>query len=88
MIGGITVGRLSDRFGILLPLIGGTVLMSLGYVLTTFAPNLPAFAIISGATIGLGGAASFAPLVADISLWFDKHRGLAISFATAGSSRR
>jgi MFS family permease len=86
MIGGIVVGRLADRFGILLPLAGGTVLMSLGYVLTAFAPNLAIFALISGITIGLGGAASFAPLVADVSLWFDRHRGLAISLATAGSS--
>ncbi|MGL9620293.1 MFS transporter [Bradyrhizobium sp. U531] len=86
MIGGIVVGRLADRFGILPPLAGGTVLMSLGYVLSAFAPSLSVFALISGVTIGLGGAASFAPLVADVSLWFDRHRGLAISLATAGSS--
>ncbi|PJG52033.1 MFS transporter [Bradyrhizobium forestalis] len=86
MIGGIIVGRLADRFGILPPLAGGTILMSLGYVLTAFAPNLSVFAMICGLTIGLGGAASFAPLVADTSLWFDRHRGLAVSLATAGSS--
>jgi MFS family permease len=86
MIGGIIVGRLADRVGILPPLAGGTILMSLGYVLTAFAPSLPVFAVVSGITIGLGGAASFAPLVADVSLWFDRHRGLAISLATAGSS--
>lgn len=86
MIGGIIVGRVADRFGILPPLAGGTILMSLGYVLTAFAPNLPMFAMVCGVTIGLGGAASFAPLVADVSLWFDRHRGLAISLATAGSS--
>jgi MFS family permease len=86
MIGGVIVGRLADRFGILPPLAGGTILMSLGYVLTASAPSLPVFAVVSGITIGLGGAASFAPLVADVSLWFDRHRGLAISLATAGSS--
>ena len=86
MIGGITVGRLADRFGILPPLAGGTILMSLGYVLTASAASLPVFAVVSGVTIGLGAAASFAPLVADASLWFDRHRGLAISLATAGSS--
>ncbi|WP_339032741.1 MFS transporter [Bradyrhizobium symbiodeficiens] len=86
MIGGIIVGRLADRFGIVPPLAGGTILMSLGYVLTAFAPSLSVFAMICGVTIGLGGAASFAPLVADASLWFDRHRGLAISLATAGGS--
>jgi MFS family permease len=86
MIGGIIVGRLADRFGILPPLAGGTILMSLGYVITASAASLPVFAVVSGVTIGLGAAASFAPLVADASLWFDRHRGLAISLATAGSS--
>src|SRR5258707_1977800 len=86
MIGGITVGRFADRFGILPPFAGGTILMCLGYILTASAPTLPAFAVVSGLTIGLGSAASFAPLVADASLWFDRHRGLAISLATIGSS--
>ena len=82
MIGGITVGRFTDRFGILPPFAGGTILMCLGYILTASAPTLPAFAVVSGLTTGLGSAASFAPLVADASLWFDRHRGLAISLAT------
>jgi MFS family permease len=86
MIGGVAVGRLADRFGILPPLAAGTILMCLGYFLTASAPTLPAFAVVSGVTIGLGSAASFAPLVADASLWFDRHRGLAISLATIGSS--
>jgi MFS family permease len=86
MVGGITVGRFADRFGILPPFAGGTILMCLGYILTASAPALPAFAVVSGLTIGLGSAASFAPLVADASLWFDRHRGLAISLATIGSS--
>jgi MFS family permease len=86
MIGGIAVGRLADRFGILPPLAGGTILMCLRYFLTASASTLPAFAVVSGVTIGLGSAASFAPLVADASLWFDRHRGLAISLATIGSS--
>jgi MFS family permease len=86
VIGGIVVGRLADRFGILPPLAASTILMSSGYILTASAPTLPAFAVVSGLTIGLGSAASFAPLVADASLWFDRHRGLAISLATIGSS--
>ncbi len=86
MIGGIVVGRLADRFGILPPFAGGTILMSVGYIVTAFAPTLPVFAAVSAVTIGLGSAASFAPLVADVSLWFDRHRGLAISLATIGSS--
>jgi MFS family permease len=86
MVGGIVVGRLADRVGILPPFAGATILMCVGFILTASAPSLSVFAVISGATIGLGSAASFAPLVADASLWFDRHRGLAISLATIGSS--
>lgn len=86
MVGGIVVGRLADRFGILPPLAGGTILMCFGYILTASASTVPFFAVVSGLTVGLGSAASFAPLVADASLWFDRHRGLAISLATIGSS--
>ena len=85
MVGGIAVGRLADRFGILPPFVGGTILMSFGYIITAFAPSLSAFAILSGLTIGLGSSASFAPIVADVSLWFDRNRGLAMSFAAGGS---
>lgn len=85
MIGGIVAGKLADRFGILPPLAGGAMLMGVGYILTAWAPNLFFFAIVCGAAIGVGGAASFAPLVADVSLWFDRYRGLAISLAAAGS---
>ncbi len=86
MLGGILVGRLADRFGILPPFAAGTMLMGFGYIVTAFAPTLPVFAVVSSVTIGLGSAASFAPLVADASLWFDRHRGFAISLATIGSS--
>jgi MFS family permease len=85
MAGGIAVGRLADRFGILPPFAGATILMGGGYIASAFAPTLPVFAIV-GVAIGLGSAASFAPLVADVSLWFDRQRGLAISLATAGTS--
>ena len=85
MVGGIAVGRLADRFGILPPFVGGSILMSFGYIVTAFAPSLTTFALISGVTIGLGSSASFAPIVADVSLWFDRNRGLAMSFAAGGS---
>jgi MFS family permease len=65
---------------------GGTILMCLGYILSASAPTLLAFALVSGLTIGLRSAASLPPLMADAPLWFDRHRGLAISLATIGSS--
>jgi MFS family permease len=35
--------------------------------------------------VGVAGSASFAPLIADTSLWFTRHRGLAVSIISSGS---
>ena len=52
--GGILLGRLSDRFGIAVPLITGAAALSIGYVLSGMAHSLWQFAILHGAFIGLG----------------------------------
>jgi MFS family permease len=86
MVGGIGVGRLADRFGIFPPFAAGTILLGVGYIASAFVHSLPVLALLCAVTIGLGSAASFAPLVADVSLWFDRNRGIAIALATAGSA--
>jgi MFS family permease len=83
--GTVLMGRLADRFGIMVPVIGGTIALSAGYVAAAHAPNIWVFALIYGAVIGLGSSATFAPMVADISLWFDKRRGIAIAVAATGN---
>jgi len=35
--------------------------------------------------IGAGSAATFAPLIADISHWFEKRRGIAVAIAASGN---
>ena len=55
---GVLLGRLIDRFGILLPLIGGTVVMCLGYLVSSLAPNLLLYALAQGLLVG-GGTAVF-----------------------------
>ena len=84
--GGILMGRLADRFGIFQPLIGGSIVLCLGYLATAHATNIWQFAIAHGLLIGLlGSSISFAPLIADTSPWFDKRRGLAVSICAAGN---
>ena len=83
--GTIIMGRLADRFGIIVPVIGGTVALCLGYVAAAHAPSIGVFAVTYGAVIGLGSSATFAPLVADISLWFERRRGFAIAVAATGN---
>src|SRR5512132_1179862 len=38
--GGVAMGRLSDRFGIVFPAILGTLLLTLGFVGAGYAPNI------------------------------------------------
>ena len=83
--GGILLGRLSDRFGIALPLAAGAAALSVGYLLSGLAQSLWQFAILHGALIGFGSSAGFGPLLADISLWFRKRRGLAVSVCACGN---
>jgi MFS family permease len=85
-LGGIMMGRLSDRFGVRMPLIGATFALTIGYVAASMSSSLLMFAIVQGLLIGmLGSSASFSPLLADISHWFLRRRGLAVSIVASGN---
>jgi MFS family permease len=84
--GGILMGKLSDRFGVLVPVLLGIFALAAGYVLSAQATSMVQFAIIHGVLIGLlGSCATFGPLVADTSLWFRRRRGFAVSLAASGN---
>ena len=82
--GGIVMGRLADRFGIVRPLLIGAVALSPGYLLSAFATNIWQFALAQG-LIGFGASGSFGPLMTDISHWFAKRRGIAVAIASCGN---
>ena len=85
-LGGILMGRLSDRHGIIVPVSIGSVALAGGFVAAAFAPNLLVFMIVQGAVIGfLGSSATFSPLIADISFWFLRRRGIAVAICASGS---
>src|SRR5262249_35845711 len=83
--GGVVLGRLSDRFGIMAPLVCGVVALSLGYLGAGAAPNLMLFTL-AHALIGFGASASFGPLIAETSQWFVRRRGMAVAIASCGNS--
>src|SRR5882762_9133953 len=84
-LSGILMGRLSDRFGIMVPVMGGTVALALGYVMAASASNIWQFTLVQGLLIGVGSSATFAPLLADTSLWFIRRRGIAVAIFASGN---
>ena len=83
--GGVVTGKLADRFGITVSVIVSTLLLGLGYVAVGNAGSLWQAAIAHGVLIGAGTSSTFAPLMADISHWFRRRRGIAVTIAAAGN---
>jgi MFS family permease len=83
--GGVVMGRLADRFGIMVPIIVSTLCLGAGYFAAGQATSLWQVAIAQGLLIGTGCSATFAPLMADISHWFTKRRGIAVALAASGN---
>jgi MFS family permease len=83
-LGGVVIGRLVDRFGIVLPAAGATLALGLAFVASAAAPSLTVFALANLA-IGAGCSVTFAPLIADISHWFTRRRGIAVAACAAGN---
>lgn len=84
--GTILLGRLSDRFGVFRPLVVCTFLLALGYAAAGTSSSLWQFSLAQGALIAFFGCAmTFAPLVADVSLWFQRYRGVAVAICACGN---
>ena len=84
-LAGIAMGRLSDRHGIIAPIVVGAVALALGYLLAGFAGSLWQYTLAQGVLIGAGSSATFAPLLAHTSLWFDRRRGIAVAIFASGN---
>jgi len=83
--GTIAMGRLFDRFGIQVPIVIGAFGFGAGFALSSMASNIWMFSLGHGLLIGMLGTSSlFAPLLADVSQWFDRRRGIAIAMVASG----
>ena len=84
-IGGIAMGRWMDKHGVMHPVLFGSVMIGLGALLASYAEGQWSLFIASGLLMGLlGKAAMIAPLVANVTRWFDRRRGLAVAIITSG----
>ena len=84
--GGLLMGRLADRFGVMRVLLVGAGGLGFGFVAAAQASSITAFALVHGVLLGaLGSSTTFAPLVADTGLWFVRRRGIAVAICASGN---
>ena len=85
-VGGMWTGKLADRFGISIVLLIGSAAIASGFVISGLASNIWIFGLSHGLLLGLlGSSTTFAPLMADTSLWWNKRRGLAVAICACGN---
>jgi MFS family permease len=83
-LGGIATGKVTDRFGIVTALTISIAFLAVAYVLAGLTTALWQFIAVSF-LIGLGTSATFAPLMAEVSHWFERYRGLAVTIVASGN---
>lgn len=83
-LGNLYIGRAVDRFGITAALVVAALVLTLGYAAAALAPALWVLSAVQ-LVIGFGTASCFGPLIADISQWFLKRRGIAVAIAASGN---
>lgn len=84
-LGGILMGRWADRIGVFKVLLIGATGNLIGFVWASQSHSIISLALAHGLIGLLGGAASFAPLLADTALWWKKRRGIAVAICASGN---
>lgn len=82
--GNYAIGRAVDRFGVTSALVFAAILTALGYVLATLAGSLVMMSLAQ-LIVGFASAVGFGPLIADISHWFVRKRGIAVAITASGN---
>jgi MFS family permease len=83
-LGGVVMGKITDRFGIIAAMALSIAFLGGSYVLAGLSATLWQFIAIYF-LIGLGTSATFAPLMAEASHWFERYRGLAVTIVASGN---
>src|SRR6201995_2033571 len=83
-LGGVVTGKITDRLGIVTAVAISIAFLPGAYVLAGLTTALWQFIAVSF-LIGLGTSATFAPLMAEASHWFERYRGLAVTIVASGN---
>jgi len=84
-IGGLWTGRLADRHGLMPVLLLGAAAVCAGFVGAGMAGSIWLFGLAHGLMGLIGSAATFAPLMADTALWWNRRRGIAVAICASGN---
>ena len=84
-LGNVVIGRAIDRIGYWRPALIASIALGAGFLLASLTTSIAQFTAVQGVLIGAGSSAIFGPLIADISHWFVRRRGVAVSAAAAGN---
>ena len=83
-LGGVATGKITDRFGIVTAIALSIVFLGSAYVAAGLSSTLWQFIAVYF-LIGLGCSATFGPLMAEASHWFERYRGLAVTIVASGN---
>jgi MFS family permease len=83
-LGGVGAGKITDRYGIVAAMALSIGVLGSAYVLAGLSTTLWQFIAVHF-LIGLGTSATFGPLMAEASHWFERYRGLAVTIVASGN---
>ena len=84
-LGGIWTGRLADRHGLMPVLWVGALAVCGGFVWAGLSGSIWAFGLAHGLLGFIGSSSTFAPLLADTALWWNRRRGIAVAVCASGN---
>ncbi|MDP6567027.1 MAG: MFS transporter [Alphaproteobacteria bacterium] len=86
-IGGIFMGWWADRKGMGAPALFGAFFVGAGTIAAAYSPDAITFLAAHFLILGLlGNGAMFAPLLTNVTHWFDRRRGIAVAVVASGQS--
>ena len=84
-LGGLWTGKMADKHGLTPVLLLGAAAVCAGFVGAGMAGSIWLFGLAHGLMGLIGSAATFAPLMADTALWWNRRRGIAVAICASGN---
>ncbi|WP_187428394.1 L-lactate transporter [Roseobacter fucihabitans] len=83
-LGNFAIGKAVDRFGVTMSLIAAAIGIAFGFAVATLSQSI-FFLSLAQLLVGFASAVGFGPLIADISHWFVRRRGIAVALVASGN---